>query len=107
MSLCRLDADDPASAWREHIARLYDRATGLEARSFDALHFRGSGTDFRLGLMKQARWLSGGITTNWGRKTIVNMPTEEVFTTLTTASPKVSSRRRGRCRCSAASSSTA
>ncbi len=79
--ILRLDADDPASAWREHIARLHDRATGLEARSFGALHFRGPGTDFRLGLMKQARWLTGGITTNWGRETIVNMPTEEVFTT--------------------------
>jgi IMP dehydrogenase len=45
------------------------------------LHFSGPGTDLTVGLMSGARWMSGGITTSWGRATVANMPTEEVFTT--------------------------
>ena len=79
--ILRLDADDPEGAWREHIARLRKRADTLDACGFDALHFHGPGTDLRVGLLRGARWFSGGIRTNWGRDTIANMPTEEVFTT--------------------------
>jgi aminopeptidase len=79
--ILRLDADDPEQAWRDHIARLRERAAALEAHRFDSLHFHGPGTDLRIGLLHGALWLSGGITTNWGRETIANMPTEEVFTT--------------------------
>lgn len=79
--ILRLDAEDPEEAWRRHIDRLDQRAAALEARQFVALHFYGGGTDLRLGLLEGARWFSGGLTTNWGRKMIVNMPTEEVFTT--------------------------
>jgi aminopeptidase len=79
--ILRLDAADPEEAWRDHIARLRGRAAALEAHAFDALHFRGGGTDLRVGLLRGARWLSGGIVTSGGRETIANMPTEEVFTT--------------------------
>ena len=48
---------------------------------FTALHFSGPGTDLTVPLFPGARWLSGGITTTWGRETVANMPTEEVFTT--------------------------
>ena len=53
----------------------------LAERGFDALHFFGPDTDLTVGLMPGARWMSGGITTSWGRATVANMPTEEVFTT--------------------------
>ena len=79
--ILRLDAEDPEEAWRRHIERLDQRAAALADRQFVALHFHGGGTDLKLGLLEGARWLSGGLTTNWGRKMIVNMPTEEVFTT--------------------------
>ncbi|MCW2978252.1 MAG: hypothetical protein JWM06_3533 [Actinomycetia bacterium] len=79
--ILRLDADDPEEAWRQHIARLKERALALDEREFQALHFHGGGTDLRLGILRGARWFSGGITTSWGRETIANMPTEEVFTT--------------------------
>jgi aminopeptidase len=79
--ILRLDADDPEQAWRDHIARLRARAATLEGHGFDALHFHGPGTDLQVALLRGARWLSGGIVTNWGRETIANMPTEEVFTT--------------------------
>jgi aminopeptidase len=77
----RLDEADPVAAWREHAERLKARARALEARGFDAIRFRGPGTDLTVGLQPGARWLSAGETTNWGIFHIVNMPTEEVFTT--------------------------
>jgi aminopeptidase len=80
--ILRLDADDPIEAWRRHIATLRTRGDALDAAGLRALRFRdGAGTDLRVGLLRGARWLSGGITTNWGREMVVNMPTEEVFTT--------------------------
>ena len=39
--LLRLDAADPESAWREHVARLRGRTRQLEERVFTALHFSG------------------------------------------------------------------
>jgi aminopeptidase len=53
----------------------------MEERRFEALRFTGPGTDLTVYPMAQAKWMSGGITTSWGRRTVANMPTEEVFTT--------------------------
>jgi aminopeptidase len=78
--IIRLDRDDPVTAWREHLAQLALRCEQLTERRFDALHFAGPGTGLTVGLISQARWMSGGITTSWGRQTVANMPTEEVFT---------------------------
>lgn len=79
--ILRLDASDPTEAWRSHIARLRERTAVLESHEFEGLRFHGGATDLHIGLLRGARWLTGGITTNWGRETIANMPTEEVFTT--------------------------
>jgi len=77
----RLDEDDPVAAWRTHIARLQERATLLDERRFDAIRFRGPGTDLTVGLMPESRWQSGSERTATGVEEVVNMPTEEVFTT--------------------------
>ena len=77
----RLDEPDPVSAWREHIARLEERCGLLNERRFDAIRFRGPGTDLTVGLNKRSRWASGNTETEFGRKHVPNMPTEEVFTT--------------------------
>jgi len=77
----RLDEDDPVAAWRTHITRLHERATLLNERRFDAIHFRGPGTDLTVGLMPESRWRSGSELTVTGVEEVVNMPTEEVFTT--------------------------
>jgi aminopeptidase len=76
----RLDEPDPVAAWREHVAKLKARAAQLDERHFDAVRFRGPGTDLTIGLLPSARWLGGSITTEWGQDHVANIPTEEVFT---------------------------
>ena len=76
----RLDEDDPVAAWRDHIAKLARRAEQLNERRFDGLRFTGPGTDLFVGLMPQSIWNSGSELTSFGVEEVVNMPTEEVFT---------------------------
>ena len=76
----RLDEPDPVAAWQAHIDMLQDRAKQLNERSFDALRFRGPGTDLTVGLVPQAQWMAAGAETAWGRFYVPNLPTEEVFT---------------------------
>jgi aminopeptidase len=76
----RIDADDPVAAWRAHEGRLKERAAALNARGFDAIRFRGPGTDLFVGLMPQSRWMCASFTTVDGIEHIPNLPTEEVFT---------------------------
>ncbi|MFL5953190.1 MAG: aminopeptidase [Gaiellaceae bacterium] len=81
VSFCtRLDEPDPVAAWREHMARLEARATKLTELRFDALHYRGPGTDFTVGLLPAARWMSALFRRADGREYVPNMPTEEIFT---------------------------
>jgi aminopeptidase len=77
----RLDEPDPVAAWWEHIDRLTTRASLLDERRFDAICFRGPGTDLTVGLMPESRWLSAAEETVHGVRHVVNMPTEEVYTT--------------------------
>jgi aminopeptidase len=76
----RLDEPDPVAAWREHVARLHERADLLNAHEFDAIRFRGPGTDLTVGLIQGARWLCATFETATGIPHIPNLPTEEVFT---------------------------
>jgi aminopeptidase len=77
----RADQPDPVVAWKQHDAHLHARADMLNKKRFAALHFRGPGTDLRVGLADDHLWLGGGTTAGNGRYCIPNMPTEEVFTT--------------------------
>jgi len=77
----RADRPDPVAAWKEHDAKLHARAEHMNERRYSALHFRGPGTDLRVGLSDGHLWLGGGTTAHNGRYCIPNMPTEEVFTT--------------------------
>ncbi|MBA3843116.1 MAG: aminopeptidase, partial [Actinobacteria bacterium] len=79
-SAVRLDEDDPVAAWREHIARLDQRAAALNERRFDHLRYRGPGTDLTIGLHPDSEWQSA-LDESQGIKHVANMPTEEVFTT--------------------------
>ncbi len=77
----RLDEPDPVAAWKAHIERLDARCVALNERRFDAIRFRGPGTDLLVGLNKSSRWASGSSETVFGRRHVPNVPTEEVFTT--------------------------
>ena len=77
----RIDVDDPVGAWKKHDADLQKRAAYLNEKRYSALHYRGPGTDFRLGLADDHLWMGGGTTAGNGIYCIPNMPTEEVFTT--------------------------
>ncbi|HEY6115527.1 MAG TPA: aminopeptidase [Candidatus Dormibacteraeota bacterium] len=76
----RLDLPDPVAAWRAHLERLGRRAAALTERRFEALRYRGPGTDLVVGLLPSSRWEGGPDRTRDGVEHVANMPTEEVFT---------------------------
>jgi len=77
----RLDEDDPVAAWRAHVGRIGARARLLNELAVDEIHFKGPGTDFRVGLLPESRWQGCESVTAGGIPYVANMPTEEVFTT--------------------------
>jgi aminopeptidase len=76
----RLDMPDPAAAWAERLDELEARGEALTERRFDAIRYRGPGTELEVGLIDGHRWLAGRGRTAAGRAHVANMPTEEVFT---------------------------
>jgi aminopeptidase len=56
------------AAWGEHVARLRTRAQVLDARGFEALRFRGPGTELTLGLLRGAIWIAAGFETTWAAR---------------------------------------
>ncbi|MBN2759191.1 MAG: aminopeptidase [Rhodobacteraceae bacterium] len=77
----RLDHADPVAAWAEHNAALARRSAMLNDARFDALQFRGAGTDLRVGLADGHLWQGGASPAKNGVICNPNIPTEEVFTT--------------------------
>ncbi len=80
LHVCRLDEADPVAAWQERQATLIAAAAALDERRLDALHFRGEGTDLRVGLLPTSRWITATIETCDGIGHMPNLPSEEVFT---------------------------
>ncbi|GJQ36506.1 MAG: aminopeptidase [Anaerolineales bacterium] len=76
----RIDQPDPIEAWNKHIASLRERALYLQAKQYTALHYKGPGTDFTLGLPSGHLWISAQSLAQNGIAFTANMPTEEVFT---------------------------
>ncbi|MFL6072135.1 MAG: aminopeptidase [Mycobacteriales bacterium] len=77
----RLDADDPVLAWQRHLDRLERRCATLDALDLVGLHLSGEGTDLRLGTIPGAGWKTSTLTNPRGERNLLNMPTEEVYTT--------------------------
>ncbi|HEY3706156.1 MAG TPA: aminopeptidase [Terracidiphilus sp.] len=77
----RVDNDDPVANWKDHDAGLQRRAAYMNEKRYSTLHYRGPGTDFRLGLADDHVWMGGGTHAGNGLYCIPNMPTEEIFTT--------------------------
>ena len=77
--LCRLDYDDPVTAWQQHLSDLSKRHDYLNKMQFETLHFRGPGTDLKVGMPKYHVWKGGSGKTQGGVDFTANLPTEEVF----------------------------
>jgi aminopeptidase len=76
----RLDEDDPAAAWDQRLNELDERTKILDERAFTHIRYRGPGTDFRVALIPEAKWMAGRDRTRHGQAHVANLPTEEVFT---------------------------
>ncbi len=77
----RLDEADPVAAWEERMAVLNTSAARLADRHFDAIEFRGPGTELTVGLLPTHTWWAADFSTADGLRHFPNLPTEEVFTT--------------------------
>ena len=63
------------------MAVLAARGRALDTQGLRWLRFQGPGTDLRVALSPDSRWLGGGDTTPEGHPFMANIPTEEIFTT--------------------------
>ena len=79
--VCRLESDDPESAWRERMNVVRQGATRLTDRAFDAIRLRGPGTDLTVGLFPSSIWHAAEFVTVDGIEHFPNIPSEETFTT--------------------------
>ena len=79
--VCRLDEPDPRGAWAARAEELQSIAEWLTELRLDALRFEGPGTDLTVGLFDGARWQTALSETVDGIVHLVNIPTEEVYTT--------------------------
>lgn len=79
LHVCRLDEADPVAAWRERAAVIVGAAERITARRFDAVRFRGEGTDLRVGLLPTSRWIAARFETVDGVVHMPNLPSEELF----------------------------
>ena len=70
-----------STAWREHAADAQGPRRSARRSGFDAIRFRGPGTDLVVGLLAGSRWMCATFETESGIEHLPNLPTEEVFTT--------------------------
>ncbi len=77
----RIDGPDPVAAWTAHNTALHARTAYLTSKQYEALHYRGPGTDLRVGLSERHIWMGGSERAKNGIVCNPNIPSEEVFTT--------------------------
>ena len=79
--ICLINEDNPLIAWDNKMAKNKDICHKLNDLNIKLLHYTNSlGTDLTVELSKHAIWCGGSSSIN-NREPIVNIPTEEVFTT--------------------------
>lgn len=78
-----IDKEDPVEAWNEKIKTNTERRNLLNELKLSKLKYKNSlGTDLEIGLPKDVIWWGAAKKSFDGKKDlIVNMPTEEVYTT--------------------------
>lgn len=78
--MLRLDEPDPVAAWRARRDELTAQAARLNKARFSAVRFRGAGTDLYVPLHADADFMPAEFVTPEGHRFLVNLPTEELFT---------------------------
>jgi aminopeptidase len=79
--ILRLDEDDPSAAWKARGDELTRIAGRLTDRQFDALQFRGPGTDLKVGLFPSSSFVAARMSNAKGIEHYANLPSEEIFST--------------------------
>jgi len=80
---CLIYDDNPIETWNEKLRLSAERCNKLNDRRFKFLHITNRlGTNLKLELPDKHIWLGAGKKNEEGLELIVNMPTEEIFTTL-------------------------
>jgi aminopeptidase len=79
--ILRLDEDNPSAAWQGRGDELGAIAARLGESRFDALRFKGPGTNLKVGLFPSSRFLAARMTNAVGIEHYANLPSEEVFST--------------------------
>lgn len=82
LKVSRADGKDPLTDWMWHNRNLREKCDKLNALGLVSLEYKSSnGTNFRVGLISRARFISGKKNTVFGNYFNPNIPTEECFTT--------------------------
>jgi aminopeptidase len=72
--------DDVLADWRAELQKQTRRRDALAACAFDALRFRGQGTDLQIGLAPAHRWRGGETVAGNGIRCVTALPSEAVMT---------------------------
>ena len=79
--ICLVNTDNPEESWTKKMKENHQMCEKLNNLHIKELHYQSSnGTNLKIELSENALWC-GGSSLIKGREPIVNMPTEEVFTT--------------------------
>lgn len=79
--ICLINEENPLTAWDNKMEQNKNKCQRLSNLNIKSLHYKNSlGTDLIIELPKHAIWCGGSSIIN-GREPVVNIPTEEVFTT--------------------------
>ncbi|MFX0038518.1 MAG: aminopeptidase [Promethearchaeota archaeon] len=79
--ICRIKQKDPISAWKNHIEQLQARVNYLNDKQYETLRLDAPGTDLTIGLPKGHIWHTAGVKSQNGISYVLNLPTEEIYTT--------------------------
>lgn len=76
----RIDEPDPIETWESHLDHLDARKAALNEMAISAIRYEGPDANLIVGLSEHHRWNHPGEGSR-GRRTVANLPVEEVATT--------------------------
>jgi aminopeptidase len=79
--ILKLDQPDPVKAWKDVMKKRDKQAKILTDFKPETIHFKSRNTDLFIGINYNAHWGSAYEAAFDGRKMLVNIPSDEIFTT--------------------------